>query len=79
MTDYQYTRVLPDGTTKSVGPFAKEKQTQRLIAHALVDNGYAPKAEASTFAATVTAAGPPRVHGGSGVTYSIHTDAGSRR
>lgn len=70
---YQYTRVLPDGTVKVVGPFAVPREAQRMIAHALVDNGYAPKGEASEFAAAVLVVGPPRTHEGSGVTYSIQT------
>lgn len=72
MATYQYTRTLPDGTSRSVGSFRRPKEAQRFIAHALTDNGYAStRTEAATFAATVPADGTPRTHEASGVTYAI--------
>lgn len=71
-TTYGYRRTLPDGTSKSVGAFAKPSEARRMVAHALVDNGYARKREAAEFATRLPADGTPRTHEGSGVTYAIH-------
>lgn len=70
---YGYRRTLPDGTSKSVGAFARLSEARRMVAHALVDNGYAHKAEAGEFVAGLAADGTPRTHESSGVTYAIQT------
>lgn len=75
MPAYQYTRTTPDGTTKTVGPFKTVKETQRFIARALVDNGYADPAPAMGFARTITVTGGPQTHDGSGVAYAMHRDS----
>lgn len=71
MTTYQYTRTTPDGSTKSIGSFKTPKEAQRFVAQALVDNGYADRSEAVSFARTVTLQNGPQAHEGSGMTYSI--------
>lgn len=71
MTTYQYTRMNPDGSTKAVGPFRTPKEAQRFVAQALVDNGHAERADAATFARTLTPKGGPQTHDTSGITYSI--------
>lgn len=71
MATYEYTRTSPDGNAKTVGPFRTPKEAQRFVAQALIDNGHVERADAATFARTITLKSGPQAHGPSGITYSI--------
>lgn len=73
-TTYQYTRTHPDGAEKSVGSFKTPAEAQRFLAQALVDNGYADRSAATTFARTVTLKSGPQTHSASGIAYAIVRD-----
>lgn len=71
-----YTRTLPDGKSRTLGPFPTLREARKYVANSLTDNGYAAsKREASTFTDAMSADGKTHTHS-SGVTYSITRNLG---
>lgn len=77
MGNIYYSRKLPNGTVRTVGPFRSVIMARRAIGQALTDNGYERTADgAATFLDQISWATPgPHRHTRSGVAYMVHTGA----
>lgn len=77
MGNIYYSRKLPNGTVRTVGPFRSVIMARRAIGQALIDNGYerTPWGGAPFLDLFEWSAPGPYRHARSGVAYMVHTGA----